>query len=131
MPPVLDVPRRGIVIEANDLGHDVYHVVFDSVDSIDAAEALAGCSCLVRRVDLPEGFDACEEDTIVGYAVIDEVLGDIGTVVEVIDNKAQRLISVDGAMGEVLVPFVDAIVLAIDDDAETVRTRVPRGLVEC
>lgn len=131
VPPVLDAPRRGVVVEVSELRDGVGVVAFDSVDTIDAAEALAGCSCLVRRLDLPEGFDVQDGRTIVGYTVVDELAGELGTVAQVIDNGAQQLLSVDCAQGEVLVPYVDAIVVGEDDDARIVATRLPQGLLDC
>ena len=65
------------------------------------------------------------------YAVVDEVVGQVGEVVDVVDNGAQQLVVVDGAFGEVLIPFVDAIVLSIDDERKTVATRMPSGLLDC
>lgn len=131
VPPALDAPRRGIVLEVKSLGDDAYFVTFDSVDSIDSAEALAGCSCLARRADLPVDLDSIVEQTLAGYEVHDETAGFVGIVREVIDNGAQQLIAIDGKAGEVLVPYVDAIVLAIDDGARTVETRMPQGLIDC
>ncbi|BDE96250.1 ribosome maturation factor RimM [Raoultibacter timonensis] len=131
VPPVLDAPRRGVVREVGHLGDGAYLVLFDGVDSIDSAEALAGCSCLVRRSDLPDGFDRVVERELAGFEVYDEDAGFVGSVREIIDNTAQRLIAIDGEAGEVLVPYVDAIVIDVDREARTVRTRMPQGLLDC
>lgn len=131
VPPRLDAPRRGTVVEVREQASGAYLVSFDSVEDIEAAEALAGCSCLVRRSVLPAGFDEQDEAGIVGYTVVDEAAGQVGEVVDVIDNRAQQLIVVDGGFGEVLVPFVEAIVCSIDDERKTVVTRMPPGLLDC
>lgn len=131
VPPALDAPRRGIVREVSHLGDGAYFVSFDGVDTIDSAEALSGCSCLVRRSDLPEGFDLVAERELEGFEVYDEDAGFVGTVREVIDNTAQRLIAIDGEAGEVLVPYVEAIVVGVDLEARTVKTRMPQGLLDC
>ena len=131
VPPALDAPRRGTVVEVKELGGDVYLVTFDSVDTIDAAEALAGCSCLVKRSDLPSGFDEQDERGPVGFEVIDEAEGSLGSVVRIIDNGAQQLLSIGGPCGEILVPLVDAIVLSMDEEQKIVFTRIPAGLLEC
>lgn len=131
VPPVLDAPRTGTVEDVTYLGDDAYLVMFDSVDTIDCAEALAGCSCLVRRADLPEGFDVVAQEALAGYRACDEKHGFIGTVREIIDNGAQQLVAIDGEAGDVLVPLVDAIVIAVDEDARTLTTRLPEGLLDC
>lgn len=131
VPPALDAPRRGVVVEVREQPSGSYLVSFDTVDGIEAAEALAGRSCLARRFDLPIGFDEQVDEGIIGYAVIDDEAGQVGKVAEVIDNRAQQLILVDGAFGEVLVPFVDAIVLSVDDERKTVVTCMPSGLLDC
>ena len=55
VPPVSDAPRRARVTTVSAIDDRTAVVAFDAVEGIDAAEALVGCHCLVRRADLPEG----------------------------------------------------------------------------
>jgi len=63
---------------------------------------------------------------LVGYAVIDDTLGDLGPVYSVLKGK-QDLISLD-AKEERLFPFVNDLIESIDDDNKIIRTRLPEGI---
>ncbi|MCL1799264.1 MAG: 16S rRNA processing protein RimM [Eggerthellaceae bacterium] len=132
VPPQTDCPRFGRVVSvgpAREARASTRLVSFDSVRDIAVAEALSGCSCLARRGDLPDGFEDGRKDSYCGFRLVDEVFGSLGTVDEVIDNPGQRLISVVGERGRVLIPFVDEFVRGIDEDAECISTAIPAGLL--
>lgn len=100
VPPVLDAPRRGRVTAVRPLGEGEAAVTFDSVGSIDVAEQLVGCCCLVRRDELSaEDRRALEEAELdlAGFQVWDAAAGFIGMVLCVVDNPAQSLLSVSRA----------------------------------
>lgn len=130
VPPVLDAPRRGTVVEVRPAGDGAYVVRFDTVSTAEHAHALAGCSCLARRADLPEDIEEDAPGLLLGYVVVDGACGEIGTVADVIENPGQWLLSVEGPHGEVLVPFVEPIVCGIDDAARVVEVDLPAGLLE-
>ncbi len=130
VPPVLDAPRNARVLECRDLTDDVFLVSFSTVSTIDDAQALAGCYCLVRRECLPSNFEELAEPPLAGFEVYDEVHGLVGEIVDFLDNGAQQLLVCEGAYGEVLIPFVDAIVLDIDPEQFRVETRLPAGLID-
>ena len=74
VPPRHDAPRRARVLSVQDAGRDAFLVTFEGVDSIDIAELLVGCSCLVRRADLPESALAAEADGLEGFEVAGRAL---------------------------------------------------------
>lgn len=130
VPPVLDAPRRGVVEEVRPLGDEAYFVRFDSVATIDDASALAGCSCLARRADLPEDLGEEAPGLLLGYTVFDDEQGEIGQVVEVVENPGQWLLSIEGPRGALLVPFVEPIVCGIDEDERIIEIDAPEGLLD-
>ena len=99
-------------------------VTFDEVPDRDAAEAVRGLT-LVTDVDLDEAPEDPEEfydHQLVGLAVVSTEGAPVGEVAEVVHGSGQDLLVVrtpDG--GEVLVPFVTALVPVVD---------VPGGRVE-
>lgn len=153
VPPVLDAPRSGRVVQVRPLGEGEAAVLFDTVDSIDVAEQLVGCSCLVRRADLSDeerlALEEAELD-LSGFEVWDVQAGFIGTVSGIVDNPAQSLLSVvraaasgeadasalpagsasAGDAPEILIPIVDAIVLNVDVDAGRIEVELPSGLLD-
>lgn len=138
VPPVLDAPRRGRVTSVRPLSEDEAAVTFDSVDSIDVAEQLVGCCCLVRRSSLSaDELRALEEAELdlTGFAVVDAAAGRIGTVSRIIENPGQSLLVVDRAGGadassEALIPFVEDLVACIDVDARRIDVALPEGLLD-
>ena len=98
VPPVLDAPRRATVSAIEEQGLDLI-VFFEGVEDRSTAEALAGCHCLVRRADLPEGALAVGSRGLVGWSVRDEAAGFAGTVSAVIENPGQTLLELAGNDG--------------------------------
>ena len=101
------------------------------VESIDAAEALAGLELRVpadQLASLPEGtfyrhdLVGCHVETRLGVAVgvVSEVEGTLG---------GSRLV-VAGAAGEVLIPFAAEICTAIDPAAKRIVVDPPDGLLD-
>ncbi len=129
VPPVLDAPRRAHVAEAVQQG-DAFYVTFDEVADRSTAELLAGCHCLVRRADLPEGALAAGSRGLVGWTVRD-ASGFSGTITAVIENPGQMLLelaSEDG--GTALLPLVDDFIDGIDKDARIIDVDAPAGLFD-
>ena len=132
VPPVLTEPKSAVVEEASFIKDDAWFVRFEGVTSKDAAEQLVGRYCLVRKADLPEGWEDLANGGLAGYAVVDEELGALGAVDRLVEMPAQALLAVtlpDDA-GEVLIPVVDEFVRAIDEEARVIHVAVPASLVD-
>jgi 16S rRNA processing protein RimM len=127
--------RRGapapVVIREARLHQGRPVLMFDGVDSMDAAEELRDAELRVPESDLqslPEGayyhfqLAGCEVVTAAGEAVgvVTRVEGDAG---------GQRLV-VEAPGGEVLVPFATSICTAIDVEGRRIVIDPPAGLLE-
>lgn len=106
-------------------------VKVSGIDAIDAAQKLVGAEIMARTDDLPAGWDEpIEEDAEpIGLTVTDAERGLLGKVVEVIVTGANDVWVVEGPFGEVLLPVIDDVVLAIDWEAETVQVKLLPGLL--
>lgn len=104
-------------------------LTLDGVHSINEARSLAGSTLLVRAQALPEDW---EEDVFdpVGYAVADADRGALGTITDVIHTGANDVWVIDGPLGQVLVPVIDDVVVAIDEEAETIDVVLLPGLLD-
>jgi 16S rRNA processing protein RimM len=93
-----------------------YVLKLEGVDSIDAAESLRGLELRIPEADLealPEG--SYYHYQLAGLAVVDETGAPMGTVVDVVETAAEtRILVVQGAEGETLLPFADAFVREVD-----------------
>ncbi|MET4157832.1 ribosome maturation factor RimM [Agromyces sp. PvR057] len=103
---------------------------FDGVDDRTAAEALLKAILWVENVDQEEAEpDAWYDHQLVGLAVVRDGRK-VGEVVRVDHFPAQDLLIVRTPSGEVMVPFVQAIVPEVDVAAGVVTVTPPVGLFE-
>jgi 16S rRNA processing protein RimM len=104
---------------------------FKDVDDRTAAESLVRAILWVDQdaAELPAEPDAWYDHQLVGLRAVRDGQ-DVGRVARVDHFPAQDLLAIDTGSGEVLVPFVAAIVPAVDLAAGTVTLTPPAGLFE-
>jgi 16S rRNA processing protein RimM len=106
----------------------------DGVVDRDSADALRGNVLLVDSADLPPIDDPDEfyDHQLEGLRVSTTAGQPVGTVAEVLHTPAGELLAVrpDGDGGEVLVPFVSAIVTSVSLADRTIEIDPPEGLLE-
>ena len=101
------------------------------IERIEEAEPLRNAA-----LHLPlEALPALDDDQfyyhdVIGFAVIDEVLGTLGVVENFYELPQQDMLAMRYRGHEVLVPVVDEIVLRADLDARQVFVRLPDGLLD-
>ena len=130
VPPVLRVPRTGRITHIQEQAGGAYLVSFDSILSIDQAEQLAGHSVLVRKADLPEGYDRSLLD-LVGFEVFSRDQGHIGTIVSLEENPAHLLLVVESSTGSTIhIPLVEEFLVDLNEEERRIEFDLPAGLVE-
>jgi 16S rRNA processing protein RimM len=104
---------------------------FEGVADRTAAESLAKAILWVDHDPalLPDEPDAWYDYQLVGLRALRDG-AEVGTVARVDHLPAQDLLAIATASGEVLVPFVAAIVPSVDIAAGTVTLTPPPGLFE-
>lgn len=103
---------------------------FDGVDDRDAAEGLVKAILWVDQpVDEAPEPDAWYDHQLVGMAVVRDGVK-VGEVAHVDHLPAQDLLVVTTGSGQVMVPFVSAIVPEVDVEAGTITVTPPPGLFE-
>ncbi|MCL9666672.1 ribosome maturation factor RimM [Curtobacterium albidum] len=129
-----DSPWSGKTLTIDELrwynGHPV--AFFEGVADRTAAESLARAILWVEQdADAETGEDdAWYDHQLVGLRVLRDGV-EVGTVARVDHLPAQDLLAIDTpSRGEVLVPFVSAIVPTVDIAAGTVTVTPPTGLFE-
>jgi len=131
---VVSVPR-----EVELVGHWLHKggavLQFAGVDSISAAETLKGLIVAIPSTERAAlGEDEVYIGDLIGCKLVDVagaqpvIVGEIGEV----DRSAGpvALLVVEGAAGEVLVPFAKSYLRKIDIEARRVEMALPEGLVE-
>ena len=122
--------RRMLSVEAAWFHKGRVILKFEGVDSLTAAETLRGTLVQVprsARFPLPSGRIYVSD--LMGCSVLEqeEVLG---RVVGWEETGAVPLLRVEGATGELLIPFTAEICYAVDAAGKQIRVRLPQGLRE-
>ncbi len=104
---------------------------FEDVNTIGEAEKLKSVPLYLPLANLPE----LEEDQfyfhdVIGYTVIDEKLGKLGTIKEIYEMPFQDLMAMDYQGVEVLMPVQDELILRADKVAQELFVNLPDGLVD-
>ena len=67
---------------------------------------------------------------VMGFHVVDDEHGDIGTIASVIDYPAQPLFQIMNNGVEILVPIVDPVIKKVDRKLKTIFITAPTGLID-
>ena len=107
-------------------------VRLEGVADRSAADSLRGTVFLVDSQDLPpiEDPDEFYDHQLEGLRVVTTTGIVVGSVAEVLHTAAGELLSVRTDGGEVLVPFVSAIVTSVSLADQTIEIDPPDGLLE-
>jgi 16S rRNA processing protein RimM len=127
-------PGRDYVVEAVREHGNRLLVRLAGITGRDAADALRGNVFLIDSDELPPIDDPDEyyDHQLEGLRVRTTSGQDIGAVGEVLHTAAGELLAVntDDGRGELLVPFVSAIVTAVSLQDGTVEIDPPDGLLD-
>jgi 16S rRNA processing protein RimM len=129
-------PRGGTehryVIESSREHSGRLLVRLEGVADRSAADALRGTVFLVDSENLPpiEDPDEFYDHQLEGLQVVTTAGVAVGQVAEVLHTAAGELLSVRTEEGEVLVPFVSAIVTSVSLADRTIEIDPPDGLLE-
>jgi 16S rRNA processing protein RimM len=125
-------PERGYVVDSARPHGGRLLVRLDGVADRDAADALRGTVFVVDSEDLPriEDPDEFYDHQLEGLQVVTSAGQKVGTVAEVLHTAAGELLAVRAEEGEVLVPFVSAIVTSVSLADQTIEIDPPDGLLE-
>lgn len=99
-------------------------VKFDGIDTEPAAREFCGKTAYVKR-ELVTESDEVALDYFVGFSVIDQTHGTLGTIDSVDETTANALF----AIGDLLIPVSDDYIVDIDHDRKVLTMNLPEGLV--
>lgn len=106
-----------------------YLLKLENLDHVDASKKLIGKKAFALEEFILEDEESLNE--FIGYAIIDERLGNIGNITEVDEKTDNVIIKVMHPSGaEIILPFNDDFIIEIDDDHKTIEFNSPEGLVE-
>ena len=112
-------------------GHKGLLLTIEGISDRDSAESLKGVRVEVDAdifPDAPEGEYYWRD--LIGLSVFLKAGEEIGKVVNLVDRAEQDLLVIDMGGREVMVPFVEPIVVSVDIEAGRLVINPPEGLLE-
>ncbi len=133
VPPVLDAPRN-VCVESVQMRSEYEALVFfEEVKDADVAEALVGCHCLAKRVDVEPFLEEEYSDlpSWEGWLVFDAAEGYVGTVSYIDDRPYQPLLVVAReGRDEALIPLVEEFLVDVDEASRRIDMKLAPGLLD-
>jgi 16S rRNA processing protein RimM len=123
---------RVLTVETVRFHRGVLLVRFAGIGNREAAADLRGCTLTIDAAELPDLTDPDEfyDHQLEGLVAVGPDGAELGTVREVVHAPASDLLVLETVNGEVLVPFVHAIVPEVDLAGGRVVLHPPAGLLD-
>lgn len=102
---------------------------FEDINDNDQARRLCGYKVYAREAAVQKE-EAGDLESLIGYQVSDVNLGKLGEISNYIESETQPLLVMDYKDMEVLIPYVEEIILEIDDENKHIEVDLPEGLIE-
>ncbi len=106
-------------------------VKFEGIDTENDARVLLRKRCFLPLTILPDLDDTHFYDhEIEGFTVIDQQKGNIGILTQVVDLSVNPLLQVDANGTEILIPFVEGLIVKVDRPKKELHIAAPAGLID-
>jgi 16S rRNA processing protein RimM len=104
---------------------------FEEVKDESAADRILGSELYLPLTLLPPlSGNKFYFHEVIGFTLMDEVHGDIGTIQSINDSASQVLFEAKKDDKELLIPMTDDIITKVDRVAKTIHVSTPEGLVD-
>lgn len=112
-----------------------YLVQFESMNDRNAAMALSNKKVFVPDSQFDEYFEEdlstrSQFEFLIGFSLVDDELGDIGIIEDVMLLNSQDTAQLTYQDVEVLIPLVDDYIVNIDEEEKRILVSLPNGLLE-
>jgi len=118
-------------IDTIKLKNDVAVVKFEDIDSAENLKNILGQDLYLPLELLPplEGNHFYFHE-VIGFVVVDDSLGQLGTISSIYTHPNQSLIAMDYRNTEILIPITDKILHSVNRKENTINVDLPEGLLD-
>jgi 16S rRNA processing protein RimM len=110
---------------------NLLRIDFEEVKTENDADRIMGSELFLPLSFLPKlTGDKFYFHEVIGFAVIDSVHGNIGSIKSINDSTSQALFEIEKGDRELLIPVNDEIITKVDRENKTIFITTPEGLVE-
>lgn len=114
--------RRPVRIESFRLEEKAqrltFFVKFETIEDRTAAENLRNCRLYARDSQIADVLDEHETVELTDFTVVNEDGDEIGYIASILDSPAHPILEIATGEQVILVPYVDAFVVEINEDKE-------------
>jgi 16S rRNA processing protein RimM len=108
-------------------GKGTQHIIqLQFVDNLDYAQRLTGREIHIPMLDI----NSTTPLTFTGFEIIDEKLGSIGNILEILELPEQIMAVVSKGTDQYLIPMVDDFIIEVDQELKVIRMNLPEGILE-
>ncbi|MEM1327870.1 MAG: ribosome maturation factor RimM [Bacteroidota bacterium] len=108
-------------------------VALEEVSSKEQAQALRNSPVLIRA----EEIQLADLESVLpkyaafeGFLIVDEALGEIGAIEEILELPQQEMAVVIYKEKEQLIPMNEELILEVDEEGKRLKMELPEGLLE-
>jgi len=106
-------------------------VKFEDVDTIGEASKLVRRQIYLQKSARPKsGPTEYYNDELIDFTVSDEVMGPLGTIVNIMQAGANRLFVIDNRGKELLIPVNGPFIVDINKRKKSVTVNLPEGFLD-
>ncbi|RFS19052.1 16S rRNA processing protein RimM [Chitinophaga silvatica] len=110
--------------------HEQVFLKLEGIDTKEAAHKLMPAQVFLQEEDFKQQTASSAPLALLGFAVMDEQHGALGTVEEVIEMPMQVLAKVFIGGKEALLPINEQTLVKVDKKNQVVHLQLPDGLIE-
>jgi 16S rRNA processing protein RimM len=123
--------KETVWIEFSRRQHGRLILKLRGIDSISQVESLVGAELCVSEDQLPPAEEGLFYTfQLRGCEVVAADGKSLGTVTEVLDSGGTHILKVDGASGEILIPFAESFLRRVDLGQRRIEVDLPEGLAD-
>jgi 16S rRNA processing protein RimM len=114
------------------LGFNDGFITFEEITSVEKAKEHTKKELLLTQKDFDLLFkkNSAELSYLIGFKAVEEKLGALGLVEEIIENPGQVLCSVRNGDNEMYIPLVDDFIISINKRKKEILFNLPEGLLD-
>jgi len=121
-------PVPFFIEQCRELVPNEYLVKLRDYNTVEDAQTFIGRNIFYYSTKAVKSKKQIDE-SIIGYALIDLTIGNIGILEDIIEMPGQIMFQSTNQLNEVLIPAVDDFIDEIDHEKQTIYLKLPEGLI--
>jgi 16S rRNA processing protein RimM len=107
------------------------YLKFEDVNTVDEAQVICKSAIYLPKTSRPKSVRGeFYDDEVVGFQVIDEDAGDLGSVTEITTAGPNKLLTLIHNGKEVLIPINGPFIKSINKTKKTISVELPEGFLD-